>query len=223
MEHGGTESLFTYLKVKKYRCLEEEEARWVFRQTVQGVDYLHKKNIAHRDIKLENILIDENQSIKLIDFGFSIMGPKDKLLNIYCGTPSYMSPELANKKNYQGWLADIWALGVLLYVLLCGRFPFVGIPHCSGRVSLIFVYCKGMNDRELFGRISQGKFDVPPHVSPEARSLLNKIIRVNPQDRPSCDTVSYKIELFFHILMQLFYRFYKTNGYVEWARLPVIT
>ena len=127
MELGGKDSLYNYLKAKKYRCLEENEAKHLFRQTVEGVAYLHSQNIAHRDIKLENILLDEKQSIKLIDFGFSIISQKDKLLNIYCGTPTYMSPELAMKKNYQGWQADVWALGVLLYVLLCGRFPFVGI------------------------------------------------------------------------------------------------
>ena len=126
MELGGNESLCNVLRYRKYHCLDESEAKHVFRQTVEAVNYLHKKNIAHRDIKLENILAGENFLVKLIDFGFSIVAQKDKLLNIYCGTPSYMSPELANKKNYQGWLADIWALGVLLYVLLCGRFPFVG-------------------------------------------------------------------------------------------------
>lgn len=191
MEYGGTDSLFNYLKAKKYHCLAEEEARQVFRQAVEGVDYLHKKNIAHRDIKLENILLNESQTVKLIDFGFSIQSQKGQLLNIYCGTPSYMSPELAMKKNYQGWHADVWALGVLLYVLLCGRFPFVGTAYSIRNLVTKSIFIKGMNDRELFQRISQGKFDVPPHVSPDARALLYKIIRVNPHDRPSCETVHY--------------------------------
>lgn len=126
MELGGYSSLHSYLKTKIGRRLEEEEARTLFRQIVEAIDYLHKKNIAHRDIKLENILLDESHKIKIIDFGFSVVTQKDKLLNIYCGTPSYMSPELAMKKDYQGWHADVWALGVLLYVFLCGKFPFKG-------------------------------------------------------------------------------------------------
>lgn len=127
MELGGYSSLHAYLKTKNGRKLEEDEARNLFRQIVEGIDYLHKKNIAHRDIKLENILLDQSNTIKIIDFGFSILMQKDRLLNVFCGTPSYMSPELATKKDYQGWHADVWALGVLLYVFLCGKFPFRGI------------------------------------------------------------------------------------------------
>src|SRR3982750_3727436 len=112
MELGGYSSLHAYLKTKNGRKVEEDEARNLFRQAVEGIDYLHKKNIAHRDIKLENILLDESNTIKIIDFGFSIIMQKDKLLNVFCGTPSYMSPELATKKDYHGWHADIWALGV---------------------------------------------------------------------------------------------------------------
>lgn len=126
MELGGYTSLHSYLKTKVDRKLSEEEAKTHFRQTVEAIDYLHKKSIAHRDIKLENILLDESSKIKIIDFGFSVQTQKDKLLNVFCGTPSYMSPELATKKDYQGWHADVWALGVLLYVFLCGKFPFKG-------------------------------------------------------------------------------------------------
>ena len=73
---------------------------------------------------MENILLDEKKKVKIIDFGFSIIIPRDKTLNIFCGTPSYMAPELANKKDYVGQCADIWALGVLLYIMLIGHFPF---------------------------------------------------------------------------------------------------
>ena len=126
MELGGYSSLHSHLKTKIGRRFEEEEAKMLFRQTVEAMDYLHKKNVAHRDIKLENILLDESHKIKIIDFGFSVTTQKDKLLNIFCGTPSYMSPEIATKKDYHGWHADVWALGVLLFVFLCGKFPFKG-------------------------------------------------------------------------------------------------
>ena len=126
MELGGYSSLHSYLKTKIGRRFEEDEAKSLFRQIVEAIDYLHRKSVAHRDIKLENILLDEGHKIKIIDFGFSIVTQKDKLLNIFCGTPSYMSPELATKKDYQGWHADVWALGVLLFVFLCGKFPFKG-------------------------------------------------------------------------------------------------
>ena len=66
------------------------------------MSYLHSKNIAHRDLKLENILLDDKKIIKLIDFGFSVVSPNDAKLSIFCGTPSYMSPEIVTKKPYVG-------------------------------------------------------------------------------------------------------------------------
>ena len=93
---------------------------------MQGIAYCHSKNIVHRDIKLENVIINQDCCIKIIDFGFSIAIPKDKRLSIYCGTPSYMAPEMIKKSHYYGDAVDVWALGILLYTLLHGRFPFKG-------------------------------------------------------------------------------------------------
>jgi len=127
MELGGSLSLQTYLKNKPTKKLPESEVKVIFQQLAEGVSYLHKHNIAHRDLKLENILINSDKNIKIIDFGFSLVTSKNKPLNICCGTPSYMAPELIAKKNYYGHLVDIWALGILLFVLLSGQFPFKGI------------------------------------------------------------------------------------------------
>ncbi len=88
----------------------------------------------HRDIKLENILIDNSLKIKLIDFGFSIHS-KQKL-KIFCGTPSYMAPEIINKIEYCGKMSDVWSLGILLFVMLIGKYPF-----------------QGKNDNDLFNKI----------------------------------------------------------------------
>ena len=85
--------------------------------------YCHSRCIAHRDIKLENLLMDEQGILKIIDFGFSTCIPNDKMVKMFCGTPSYMAPEIVLKKEYCGPPADVWALGVLLYALLCGYFP----------------------------------------------------------------------------------------------------
>mmetsp|Transcript_12366 Transcript_12366/g.6147 ORF Transcript_12366/g.6147 Transcript_12366/m.6147 type:complete len:107 (+) Transcript_12366:68-388(+) len=103
---------------------------------MSAVSYCHSKNVTHRDIKLENILMDEAHCIKLIDFGFSTRMPNDKKMRIFCGTPSYMAPEIVSKREYCGPPADIWACGVLLFAMLCGTFPY-----------------KGPNDRELYRKI----------------------------------------------------------------------
>ena len=95
--------------------------------------------MTHRDIKLENILLDETRErVKMIDFGFSTCIPHDRKVKIFCGTPSYMAPEIVSKSEYSGPPADIWALGVLLYALLCGKFPF-----------------RGQNDKELYNNIQK--------------------------------------------------------------------
>lgn len=106
MEHAKGKSLYSFLKARPYRRVEERQAKVIFKQIVEAVNYLHRQNIAHRDLKPDNILIDEvynmSYNIKLIDFGFSINMDGQKKLRIFCGTPSYMSPEIVNKKEYCG-------------------------------------------------------------------------------------------------------------------------
>jgi len=88
---------------------------------------MHSQNYAHRDIKLENMLIDEYNCIKIIDFGFSCAISSQRLHKILCGTPCYMSPELVSKQKYNPASVDIWALGILFYRMLTGVFPFSGM------------------------------------------------------------------------------------------------
>lgn len=126
MELGGEQSLCSYLKSKPGRKLSENEARHIFRQLVEGTKYLHEKHIVHRDLKLENALIDGEKNIKIIDFGFSVSTKKEEILKNFCGTPSYMAPEIVTRKEYNGMYADVWALGVMLYIMLSGKLPFSG-------------------------------------------------------------------------------------------------
>jgi MAP/microtubule affinity-regulating kinase len=119
-------SLLSYLKSKPNRKIDEEMCRQIFSQIIKGIDFLHSNNVYHRDIKLENIIIDDKNQIKIIDFGFGTCNPKSKLLNFFCGTPSYMPPEIIQKKDYVGPCADIWSIGILLFTMLCGSFPFRG-------------------------------------------------------------------------------------------------
>jgi serine/threonine protein kinase len=120
------ESLLNFVKAHPDRKLEDINCKVIFKQIIEGIFYLHEKNIFHRDIKLENIIIKDKVDIKIIDFGFGTFSPRNKLLNFFCGTPSYMPPEIILKKDYLGEFADIWSIGILLYTILCGAFPFRG-------------------------------------------------------------------------------------------------
>ena len=92
MENVSGGSLHSYLKEMINKQLEEEEARRIFKQILVALSYCHSKCIAHRDIKLENILLDDEKNVKLIDFGFSTCIPNNKKIRMFCGTPSYMAP-----------------------------------------------------------------------------------------------------------------------------------
>ena len=116
--------LIELLKYEINNCLPENRAKNLIIQIIKGIIYLHSKNICHRDIKLENILVMKNDVIKIIDFGFAVKCNKDSYQKLYCGTPSYMAPEILNKEKYIPYYSDIWSLGVLFYAMLFGRFPF---------------------------------------------------------------------------------------------------
>ena len=91
-------------------------------------------------MKLENVLLSDDKKIKIIDFGFSVPIEADRQLSTFCGTPSYMAPELAGKKDYSGLEVDIWALGVLLYAILSGNFPYRGIFYFLLKLKDNFVF-----------------------------------------------------------------------------------
>jgi serine/threonine protein kinase len=104
--------------------LSEREARYIFKQIVTSIHYCHLNHIVHRDIKVENILLDSNWRVKLADFGFSSTFKQGELLDVWCGSPQYCAPELYKAQLYDGPKVDIWSLGVVLYVLVCGYLPF---------------------------------------------------------------------------------------------------
>jgi len=167
---GG--SLFDYLNSKPGKKVNEEEAKCIFKQIVKAIQYCHKKNVVHRDLKFENILLDENKNMKIIDFGFAVVVNTVCKLNLFCGTTVYMAPEIINKQNYWGPPVDIWSLGVILYTMLSGRFPF-----------------RGSNDTELYKSISRGTYINPMGISLSAQELIAKLLCTNPAKRPSCDEI----------------------------------
>lgn len=119
------EGFTLYEYVKKVRLSEKAKFK-IIMDITKALHFCHKNYIAHRDLKLENIMILKSSndiSIKLIDFGFAVNVESQKI-NSFCGTPSYMAPEIILKKEYNPYKADIWALGIIIYSLLCDEMPF---------------------------------------------------------------------------------------------------
>jgi len=131
---------------------EVEDVITIFRNLVRVVEYLHDNDLAHRNLKPDNILLD-GTSVNLINFSFSkTLKDTSKKEEFYCGTPNFCSPEIINQKGCIGKKSDVWALGVILFHLLTGKFPF------SGK-------CK----KEIFRRILVGQINYPMQISYKAK------------------------------------------------------
>ena len=139
-------------------------------QLLDALGYLHRQNIVHRDLKPENILLQravpgssKPPQVKIADFGLAKLIGNEKVTSTFCGTPQYFAPEvLGRRESRRGYDAacDMWSLGVILYILLCGYPPFYGD-----------------NDRQIFKRVSEGRFSFP---SPER---VLSVRRLEPQKK----------------------------------------
>jgi serine/threonine protein kinase len=110
--------------VRKRRRLKEPFAKKIFKQIIDGLKYIHSKYIAHRDIKLDNILLDGKGSVKIADFGVSKQCQAGAKMREQCGTPAYIAPEILKNKSGYGFNVDLWSAGVVLFAMLYGTVPF---------------------------------------------------------------------------------------------------
>jgi len=122
MEMAGHGDLLEYVKLRG--AIPDEKAKVMYAQLVSAVDYLHSLNIVHRDLKCENILLDIENNIKLSDFGFSRFQHPDQMSRTYCGSAAYAAPEVLQGIPYHGTAYDVWSLGVVLYIMVCGSMPY---------------------------------------------------------------------------------------------------
>ncbi|XP_071332511.1 NUAK family SNF1-like kinase 1 [Trachinotus anak] len=170
MEYASRGELYDYIQER--RRLPEADARSIFRQITSAVHYCHKSGVVHRDLKLENILLDQDLNVKLADFGLSNHFQRGTLLQTYCGSPLYAAPEIVKGLPYQGPEVDCWALGVLLYALVYSSMPFDGTSHTT-----------------LTEQISQGRYHRPNPPS-DACALIDWLLTVRVDERATIEDVA---------------------------------
>jgi len=154
----------------------EDDARVLVKKIVSAIDYLHKLGIAHRDLKPENLLVKSIQSdteIKIADFGLSKIIDNDKLMQTACGTPGYVAPEVLNAEGYDKEV-DMWSIGVITYILLCGFPPF---------------YSESVP--EVFEQILKAEYDYPEEywddISAEAKDFIDHLLVVDVTTRMTAE------------------------------------
>ena len=164
MEYISGGDLLSY--VKKRNKLTEPVAKYIFRQIITSLDFTHNQYIIHRDIKLDNILLDIHGNIKICDFGVSKqVKSKKEFMYDQCGTPAYIAPEILIGNGYEGPPVDFWSAGVVLYAMLSGMVPF-----------------KATDMNELHRLIVKGEF-APIEGSNDVNNLLHGILEVDPKKR----------------------------------------
>lgn len=168
MEYASGGDTFEKISRLPNKRFNEEDSKRIIFQTTLALEFCHRNNIVHRDLKAENLLLDLEGNVKLADFGFASFFRSNQSLHTFCGSPPYAAPEVFGGKPYDGTQTDVWSLGVLLFVLITGYFPFqaTSVPAM----------------RDL---VTAAHFQLPTWVSAECEALIRKMIVVNPQKRIS--------------------------------------
>lgn len=167
LEYVQGTSLHSYVLSKSWNYLDEARCAGIFVQIIEAIHYCHCRHVAHRDVKLENVIIDSKGKIKLIDFGFATVSEyRYKKSFMYCGTPNYMAPEIVRREKYAGEPADVWAAGVLLFMMITGKFPFA-----SAKESMVFK------------RILKHDVIYPDVISFKCQQLLKAMLEPSPSKR----------------------------------------
>ncbi|KAL6861355.1 hypothetical protein ACP4OV_017055 [Aristida adscensionis] len=164
MELAEQGQLHDYVSIRGR--LPEGEARRIFRQVAAGVGYCHRNMVVHRDLKMENVLMDARGDVKIVDFGFAKFFIHGQFLSSCCGSPAYAAPELHERRKYIGPQVDVWSLGVILYGMVCGCLPF-----------------DDADMSQLKRSIRRGEFRLPPFVSDGAGDLIRSMLIVKPDKR----------------------------------------
>ena len=113
-----------FFHLSRYRRFQEPVARFYAAELMLAIGHLHKHGVIYRDLKPENLLLDESKNIKIVDFGLSNTYTDNGLLKTACGSPCYAAPEMVEGSKYIGYTVDVWSSGITLYAMICGYLPF---------------------------------------------------------------------------------------------------
>ncbi|XP_042293692.1 serine/threonine-protein kinase MARK2-like [Sceloporus undulatus] len=153
--------------------LGEERAKHYFAQIVHAISYCHRLHVVHRDLKPENVVFFREQGVvKLTDFGFSNCFQPGTMLTTSCGSLAYSAPEILLGDEYEAPAVDIWSLGVILYMLVCGQPPF-----------------QEANDSETLTMILDCRYVIPSHISPQCADLIAQMLQRDPRQRASLEGI----------------------------------
>jgi len=193
MECASGGELFDQVIDRGANAMPEEVARGFFTQMLDGLAYCHLAGVAHRDLKLENVLLNEAGVLKLIDFGLSHVYPRmadkvtvdtSKLLKDVCGSKSYAAPEVLGARGYNGFAADMWSLGVCLFAMLSGFFPLDEASNNDWRYPKL---CDAQASKRSTMTEVYSWYKRRCHLSPEVVHLLNGLLTIDPSKRPTMD------------------------------------
>ncbi len=173
MEYAQRGDVLEYVRCKSSGPVQEHLSRKWTLQTASALMYLHTNNIAHRDVKCENLLLDEKKNIKLSDFGFVRIMRPGELSNTYCGSAAYASPQIIRSESYDPFLSDVWALGVVVYILVTGYMPF------GDDVRNIAKILESQTKGVMFPPAKPGRLT----VSEECKDMIRGTLRVEPDMR----------------------------------------
>ncbi len=178
--------LLNYI-IKPKKGFSESQTRFLFNEILKGIKIIHQNNITHLDLKTENIMIDENYNLKISDFGFSFEHSDQNLINIFQGSEKYKSPEIILKKNFDGFKADIFSLGIILFVLLTGNFPF----KSARKFDICYMNIIRNKNENFWDLLKKKIFDDKEENLPsqEFRDLFIKMIQFEPNNRISVNDI----------------------------------
>ena len=146
---------------------------------MEALHYIHELGVAHRDIKLENILVTADDDAKLTDFGLCKQQHGNDPMLTTCGTLVYAAPEIIREEPYNGMKADIWSAGIVLYAMIANHFPWI-LPDDMPPERLM---------KETAQQIVEGNISLPDGISYELQNLLGNLLNVEPEDRPTAEEV----------------------------------